>query len=81
MVMARSTCAPRKAATKHATRVTTATRIDTAKYVMIADPFTGPTGWDTCAARRLLVIVAICACWIPTRRAIRVDPISVIRTE
>jgi predicted permease len=29
----------------------------------------------------LLVIVVICACWSPTRRAIRVDPISVIRTE
>ena len=39
------------------------------------DPLTllGATG--------LLVVVAIGACWIPARRAIRVDPISVIRTE
>jgi putative ABC transport system permease protein len=37
--------------------------------------------WVLAGAALLLGLVGLCACWVPTRRAMRVNPLNAIRFE
>jgi len=42
---------------------------------------TGRDPWTLAASAAVLSAVAIAACWVPARRAMRVDPVEALRVE
>jgi ABC-type antimicrobial peptide transport system permease subunit len=51
---------------------------------LLASQLVGVTTFDTAtfgSTAMLLAVVSVVAAWLPARRAVRVDPIAVLRTE
>jgi len=50
-------------------------------FQRIGSPPTRPTGSLTLAMLLLILAIAALACWIPARRAIRINPVAALRQE